>query len=87
MRESLLTVEDHLESSEGDGRVTSTQSALRLAIAAPAAVVVFYVLVTLGLLVAYPPWLTAEVALGIPAASLVLAGSLFLAATSKSDHS
>jgi hypothetical protein len=57
--------------------------AVRLAIAAPAAVLLFFVCITLGRVVAYPPWLFAEVVLGIPAASLVLAiGSLVLAAAS-----
>lgn len=64
-------------------KVTSTKSALLLAIAAAVGVVAFFVLLTLSYLVALPAWLFALVALGVPIVSLLLAvGSLILAATS-----
>ena len=63
--------------------MTSTQSALRLAIAAPVGVVAFFVLLTLSYLVALPAWLFALVALGVQIISLLFAlGSLILAASS-----
>ena len=63
--------------------MTSTKSAFLLAIAAPAGVVAFFVLITLGFLVTFPAWLVALVALGVPIVSLLLAvGSLILAAMS-----
>jgi hypothetical protein len=62
--------------------VTSTKSAVLLAISALLAVVAVFVLADAGLLVAYPAWLYSGVFLWLPVLSLLLAiGSLILAAT------